>query len=346
MVCTSCGLKFDYISNSLPYCRDCLIKGKGLQDAKNEHKKIRKCHRDKNKINFIKCLYCVNRCEISEGEYGDCGLRFNKNGRIYFELKDQNYAILDYYYDPLPTNCVADWVCAGSAEIGSLNLAVFYRACSFSCLFCQNYHFRDNYGKKLLSAEELAKAVTKRTSCICFFGGDPAPQIIHALRTSQIARKNRKGEILRICFETNGSMNKKFLKKMIELSLESGGCIKFDLKAITIDLHKALTGSSNEWTLENIKFVAEYIDKRPERPLLVVSTPLVPGYINADEIEKISNFLASISKDIPYALLAYYPCYKMIDTRKTSRDEALSCLERAKSSGLKRVRIGNYHLLY
>jgi len=60
-----------------------------------------------------------------------------------------------WYHDPLPTNCVGDWVCAGGTgagypeyayssgpECGYKNLAVFFNACSFNCLYCQNWHFR------------------------------------------------------------------------------------------------------------------------------------------------------------------------------------------------------------
>jgi len=54
------------------------------------------------------------------------------------------------------TNCVTSWVCAASGkgypkysyskgpEYDFCSLAVFYGACNFNCLFCQNWHFREN----------------------------------------------------------------------------------------------------------------------------------------------------------------------------------------------------------
>ena len=104
--------------------------------------------------------------------------------------------------------------------------------------------------------EELAEKVDARTSCICYFGGDPSPQMAHALSVSVIARSARAGQILRICWETNGSMHLSFLKKALQLSYESGGCIKFDLKAADENLHYALTGASNRRTLENFHWAA------------------------------------------------------------------------------------------
>ena len=99
------------------------------------------------------CKVCVHECRIPLHEVGYCGLRRNEAG----EIKDVSAqrGKLDWYYDPLPTNCVADWVCAGCTgagypkyahcpgpERGYKNLAVFFQACSFNCLFCQNWQFR------------------------------------------------------------------------------------------------------------------------------------------------------------------------------------------------------------
>ena len=145
--------------------------------------------------------------------------------------------------------------------------------------------------------------------------------------------------------ETNGSMQKAYLDKMIELSLNTGGCIKFDLKAWDENLHIALTGITNKRTLENFSRVGERIKTRSVPPLLVASTLLVPGYINEDEVGGIARFIASVNPDIPYSLLAYYPRFYMSDLPLTSRALSERCLKAAQEAGLINVRIGNVHLL-
>jgi pyruvate formate lyase activating enzyme len=132
---------------------------------------------------------------------------------------------------------------------------------------------------------------------------------------------------------------------MIELSLNSGGCIKFDLKAWDENLHIALTGISHKRTLENFSRVSERIKARPVPPLLVGSTLLVPGYIDENEVRGIARFIASINPDIPYSLLAYSPHFYMSDMPLTPRSLSEKCLETAQEEGLKNVRIGNIHLL-
>jgi pyruvate formate lyase activating enzyme len=140
-------------------------------------------------------------------------------------------------------------------------------------------------------------------------------------------------------------MNQGLLSQMIEISLKSGGCIKFDLKAWTENLHLALCGVSNKRTLDNFALVARHIHKRPEVPLLVASTLLVPGYIDTEEIYKIASFICHCSPDIPYSLLGFYPHFFMTDLPKTTRAQAEECHQAAREAGLTRINIGNVHLL-
>ena len=266
---------------------------------------------------------------------------------------------LSWYHDPLPTNCVADWVCpAGSecgypaysyrqgAEYGYDNVAVFPQACTFHCLYCQNWHFRyHTFDEHHEPVENLVQAVSEKTACICYFGGDPSPQLPYLLRASRLARERNAGRILRICWETNGAMSKRLLEEVADFALVSGGCIKFDLKAWDESLHVALTGVTNRRTLENFEGLAKKISSRPEPPLLIASTLMVPGYIDAEEVGRIARFIASLNADIPYSLLAFHPEYRMTDLPTTSRKHAQECLVAARQAGLTRVRVGNMHLL-
>lgn len=195
------------------------------------------------------------------------------------------------------------------------------------------------------TAEELAESVNASTSCICFFGGDPTPQLPHALAAARLARRQNKERILRICWETNGSMSPELLQEAMSLSLESGGCVKFDLKAINKNIHYALCGVDNSRTLENFAAAAKRIPQRPEPPPLVASTLLVPGYIDAKEVKAIASFIAELDANIPYALLGFHSDFLMTDLPLTSRSQAEMCLEAARAAGLKRVRLGNVHIL-
>jgi pyruvate formate lyase activating enzyme len=254
---------------------------------------------------------------------------------------------------------VADWVCAGCTgagfpayahcpgpEHGYRNLAVFFQACSFNCLFCQNWQFRlETLKPSTRPVEELVAAVDDKTSCICYFGGDPAPQLPFSLRASRLALQRHKDRILRICWETNGSLHPGLLDEMVDVAWASGGCVKFDLKTWDDHLHVVLTGVSNQRTLENLARAGKRIGERPDPPPLVASTLLVPGYVDVEEVAGIARFIASVNPDIPYSLLGFHPDFYMGDLPLTSRDLATHCQSVAQAAGLHNVHLANVHLL-
>lgn len=361
--CNLCNTTSLFISKELGVCLKCIREKPedALAFAEQVHKKSRTAFglpvKPPKDPQGIPCNICVNECRIPENKIGYCGLRKNEGGKITGVSSEKGK--LSWYHDPLPTNCVGDWVCPGGTgagypkyayrpgpETGYKNLAVFFHACSFNCLFCQNWHFkRETIKARKTSVHNLVSDVDEKTSCICYFGGDPTPQIPFSLKASRLAIEENKERILRICWETNGSMHKRLLDKMLEIALNSGGCIKFDLKTWDENLHIALTGITNKRTKENFKRAGEKVKQRPVPPLLLASTLLVPGYIDEDEIRCIAKFIASINPDIPYSLLAFYPHFFMSDMPLTPKTLAYRCLMVAQEEGLKNVKIGNIHLL-
>jgi len=361
--CQHCGKESRVISQILGSCLDCIRQDffAVLPNIEEAHTKARSLfnlpvHPPTSETG-PRCRICVNECRLPFGGRSYCGLRYNRGNKLKGATAGKGN--VSWYHDPLSTNCVADWVCPGGTgagypqfayrngpEHGYKNLAVFYQACSFDCLFCQNWQYRSQALKEAtVTAPMLADAVDDRTSCICYFGGDPTPQLPHSIRVSRLALERNKGRILRICWETNGSMHPGLLRQAAEIALNSGGCIKFDLKAWSEEVHIALCGVSNKRTLENFQLLAEYTKKRPSPPFLIASTLLVPGYVDKQEVSRIARFISSLEPDIPYSLLAFSPQFMMRDLPTTSRRHAEECLGEAKSQGLTRVRVGNVHLL-
>lgn len=360
--CRLCG-KGHLLSASLPLCQDCLrTRWDEVEDLViGRHRRSRSpfdLPQRPPREGTVECPFCVNRCRIPEGGHGYCGAKIVKGGKL-VHLFGHDRGLLSSYYDPLPTNCVAAFACAGctgvgfptyakspSGEGGFYNLAVFFRSCTLNCLFCQNYTFKELRRPGYTTPEELARLADETTTCICFFGGDPASQMTFSIKAAKRALERRKGGILRVCWETNGTENPKVLRRAGMLALESGGTIKIDWKACSRGLHLALTGSPNDWVRGNVEVLAELAQERPYLPLLVVSTLLVPGYIDETEVEGIARFLASLDPGIPYTLLAFHPAFLFHDLPPTSQSHALSCLAVAKEAGLQRVHLGNVHLLW
>jgi pyruvate formate lyase activating enzyme len=295
----------------------------------------------------IVCAECGNHCRMDEGETGFCNLRQAKNGEAVHRFGER--AIVSWYFDPLPTNCVADWVCgfresyaASGRRAGLKNLAVFYGSCNSDCLFCQNASYQRMMarGEPLMTAEELAAVADDRTACVCYFGGDPACNPEHSLRVSEILHDEWG---MKVCYETNGNISNKWLGRIADVVGRTEGTLKFDLKAITPSLYTALTGVSNRLVLENFKRIAAI--KGYQKPTLVASLLLLPGYIDLTEIRTLCEFIATCSPEIPTALLGFQPKHLMTDLPRTSRAHAQAALEAAHEAGLSNVRVGNLGLL-
>jgi pyruvate formate lyase activating enzyme len=185
--CKICGKESKLISSYLSLCLDCILTNKKSRTVVLKiHTKIRKEFALPGTVpkspKGLQCNGCGNQCKISRNEKGFCGLVENVNNRLVRLAGTPEKGLCEWYHDPHVTNCVAAWTCpAGTGigypeftkckgpEYGYNNLAVFYGACNFNCLFCQNWHFR--YITKrlfpLISSEELASKVNEKVSCIC-----------------------------------------------------------------------------------------------------------------------------------------------------------------------------------
>jgi len=366
--CEICGKESEEVSAVLKVCGICIKER--FDEAKSyiceTHTRIRSHYglpvEPPRVSGGIRCGGCGNDCRIPVGGKGYCGAVENIGGRLVRRFGTPDRGLLQYYYDSLPTNCVPANFCAGSSgagypkwcrtprgDIGWDNLAVFLGSCTYSCLFCQNYSFREltRVGSPVMSAEELSRKAGGNVGCVCYFGGDPSSQMPFVIASAELIRERaeREQRIIRICLETNLSMNTKSLERLIELSLESGGGIKIDMKCWSSEILYALSGVFHRQACKNFELLAKRHRERPEVPLARASTLLVPGYVDEEEIRAIASFIADLDPTIPYSLLAFHPLHFMDDMPCTRRRDAEKFLEICREEGLKKVRIGNPWLL-
>lgn len=366
--CEVCGNSSICISKILKVCADCI-----RDDFDGAKPYLETAHEiTRNDYNLpskppkdpegVKCKMCGNECRISQGGEGFCATVENIDGKLVRKIGSEEKGLGDWYYDSIPTNCVSAWCCAGSSgagypewchtpqgDIGNKNLAVFLGSCTYDCVYCQNSHFRKmtEKGQPVMSAEGLANKVEEDVSCVCYFGGDPASQMPFVIESAKIAKNKVEKEerILRFCLETNLSMNSKSLREFADLSIESGGGIKADLKCWSTEILYALSGVDHRRAYENFEMIGSRQKERPEVPFARASTLLVPSYVDDHEIRKIASFIADIDPTIPYSLLAFSPSYHMLDLPHVEREKIEDFLDICEEEGLENVRVGNRWLI-
>jgi pyruvate formate lyase activating enzyme len=75
---------------------------------------------------------------------------------------------------------------------------------------------------------------------------------------------------------------------------------------------------------------------------LEIVTLLIPGFNDSnDELQRAAEFLASVSRDIPWHLTAFHKDYKMTDPDDTQPEDLLRAREIGMRAGLRYVYAGN-----
>ncbi len=189
---------------------------------------------------------------------------------------------------------------------GMKEVVLFFWGCNFHCRGC--YCKRQVYSPMLnfeaflkgkpdtralppqtfLTLAEVEKVLEKLDFRSAVLEGQEAGQDPAYPRFTEILHR-RFGA--RVTLLTNAS-------KLPDLSYTDA--VEVGIKALDDRLHREYTGVSNRNTLKNFdKLVAM------EKAMLV-DTVLIPGYIDATEIEHIAGHVAERDPDIPFILLPYF----------------------------------------
>jgi pyruvate-formate lyase-activating enzyme len=166
---------------------------------------------------------------------------------------------------------------------------------------------------------------------VAFTGGDLGcrPEFY-----AQCAQKIKEKRLpVHLLFETNGFG---LTAKNLDI-LQSSGVDSFwlDIKAFKPEVHKKLTGVTNERILR----LPEEMLKRGF--VLEVLTVYIPGWVEDDQIGDIAKIIAQADQKIPFTILAFFPEYKLRDVASPNLEQMLQAYDRAIESGLKQVRLGN-----
>ena len=122
--CVICGRSSPLISKAIGICGDCIRKKpeEALAVVRRVHAESRSRFglppEPPRDVTGVSCRLCANECSIPEGGMGYCGLRKNVSGKLVHLAGTPDKGIVQCYYDPLPTNCVAIEFCAGGSGEG------------------------------------------------------------------------------------------------------------------------------------------------------------------------------------------------------------------------------------
>ena len=165
---------------------------------------------------------------------------------------------------------------------------------------------------------------------ISFTGGDLYCQPAFYTKTFKLIKSETPD--LWIHIETNGyGLTPRNLEALYSAGLDS---VWLDMKAYYEDTYRFLCGTSNKWVLELPAVM------RDMGIVLEIVLLYIPGLVELDQIWRLADHIASIDKNIPVMLLAFFPEYKLLHLR-TPRLEEMIAAYSALRSRLSNVRVGN-----
>ncbi|MCM8774896.1 MAG: AmmeMemoRadiSam system radical SAM enzyme [Candidatus Omnitrophica bacterium] len=280
---------------------------------------------EKTPEGMVRCFACAHRCLIPEWKSGVCRVRYNRWGKLYVPfgyvaaLQDDPIEKKPFYH-ALP---------------GSRAMSFGMLGCDYHCSFCQNWItsqvLQDPEASgalvRLDPREIVRVALQRHCQVITSTYNEP---LITTEWAVEIFREAKKAGLV-TSYVSNGNATLEvldYLQPWMDL-------FKVDLKGFSDQRYRELGGT--------LQAVCQTIQELYKRGIWIeVVTLLVPGFNNShDEIKRLTEFLVSVSPDIPWHVTAFHPDYKMLDLRSTTATELVRAARIAKRAGIRYVYAGN-----
>ena len=275
--------------------------------------------------NRVRCFSCGHCCPIPEGQAGVCKVRFNRGGKLYVPW---GYTA-GMQCDPIEKKPFFH------AHPGALAYSFGMLGCDLHCAYCQNWVT----SQALRDPRAVSPPLEASPEVIVRDALDQGAKVLvstynEPLITSEWAVsifKEAKAARLLTGFVSNGNGTPQalaYIRPWLDL-------YKVDLKSFD-DRHYHELGGRIGPILESIRRIHSM------GLWLEIVTLLIPGFNDShDELRQLTDFVASVSPDIPWHVTAFHADYKMQDQRDTTVEDLLRAVEIGKNAGLQYIYAGN-----
>ena len=193
----------------------------------------------------------------------------------------------------------------GSVDGPGIRFIVFVQGCRYRCQYCHNPETWEREGGYEATAEEIFRQAWryrpywKQTGGITVSGGEPLLQLEFVTKLFRLAKEKGVNTVIDTAGEPF-TYDEPFFSAFDDL-LPLTDLFLLDLKQIDDEVHRALTGVSNESALALARFLSE----RGKR--MWIRHVLVPGWTTgADDLSRLSYFIASLKTVDRVEVLPYH----------------------------------------
>jgi pyruvate formate lyase activating enzyme len=276
---------------------------------------------------LVRCYLCAHQCKIASSKFGNCGVRQNKDGKLYTLVYGE---VIASHVDPIEKKPLYHLL------PGSVSYSIATIGCNFKCGFCQNWQISqvskrdgDILGVSKLMPEQVVRHA-KRSGCqsISYTYTEPTIFFEYAYDTAKLAKEAGLYNI----FVTNGYMSKEALDT-IRPYLNAANV---DLKSFREEFYKNNCKGHLQPVLDSIAYMKKI------GIWVEVTTLIIPGENDSEEeLNAIAKFIADLDKDIPWHISRFHPDYQFADRSPTSLQTLRKANQIGRSHGLHYIYLGN-----
>jgi pyruvate formate lyase activating enzyme len=273
----------------------------------------------------IRCVACGHACPLPDGAVGVCKVRFNRGGTLYVPW---GY-VGGVQCDPIEKKPFFH------ASPGALAYSFGMLGCDLHCSYCQNWvtsqALRDPHAgappRDTTPQSLVQDALRQRAKLVVSTYNEPLITVEWATAIFKEAR----AQGLATAFVSNGNGT----PRVLEYLRPHIDAYKVDLKSFDDRRYRELGGRLQP-ILDTITWL------HGAGVWVEIVTLLVPGFNDSDaELTALTEFIASVSRDIPWHVTAFHQDYKMTDPADTTPEMLLRAAGIANRSGLRYVYAGN-----
>ncbi len=274
---------------------------------------------------MVQCLLCPRKCQVADGDRGECGVRENRKG-VYYSLVYGNPCAV--HVDPVEKKPFFHVL------PGSRSFSIATAGCNLHCKFCQNWEISQARPEKTYNYElppEKVVAGATAAGCPSIASTYVEPVIFYEYMTA-VGRLAKQAGILSTC-HSNGYINPEPLEKLCEVL--DAACI--DLKGFDPKYYREVVDGELEPVLNTLKTL------RRQKVHVEIVNLVIPQF--NDQPRTISDMCAWIRDELgpltPLHFSRFYPLYKMQNHFPTPASTLETARELALKAGLKYVYLGN-----
>lgn len=275
----------------------------------------------------VSCFLCNHRCTIADEKFGICGVRQNREGKLYTHVYGE---VIAAHVDPIEKKPLYHFL------PGTTSFSIATIGCNFQCPFCQNWQISQSSkrekegtaGHKLLPEEVVLAAKNHGCQSISYTYTEPTIFFEYAYDTANLARKEGLANI----FVTNGFMTPEALETMKPYL----NACNVDLKSLREEFYKKICQAQLKPVLDSIRLMKKL------NIWVEVTTLVVPDVNDSEEeLTQIARFIAETDPDIPWHISRFHPDYQYTDSYATPLETLRKACSIGKEEGLRYIYIGN-----